>query len=101
MPSGRLATHYRERRPSKPSCSGCGTQLSGVPRGRPIDIKRLAKSSKRPNRMFGGKLCSQCSREEIKTRLLRGSHDNQSMGKQQREEIKTRLLRQEKGGSDA
>jgi len=46
-------------------CARCGAVLNGVPT---TDYKRrkLPKSSKRPERMFGGFLCSRCLREALK-----------------------------------
>jgi len=68
-PGGELVTRYERRKPSPAKCGRCGNQLSGVPRERPSGIGKLPKSSKRPNRPFGGNLCSSCSRQEIKDRL--------------------------------
>lgn len=58
--------HYRKRKPSKAICAGCGALLHGVPRERPFIMQRLAKTKKRPERKFGGTLCSKCSRDKIK-----------------------------------
>ncbi len=65
-PGGRLTTHYLKRKPNKAHCADCGTVLSGVPRERPYVMRNLAKTQKRPERPFGGVLCSRCSRELIK-----------------------------------
>ncbi|MFO7710932.1 MAG: 50S ribosomal protein L34e [Candidatus Woesearchaeota archaeon] len=61
-PGGRLAVHYEERTPSIAHCAMCGVQLSGVPR----DVSKCTKTQKRPERPFGGVLCSSCSRRVIK-----------------------------------
>ena len=53
--------------PSKHVCAECGAVLHGVPRGRPYEIGKLAKSQKRPNRPFGGYLCPKCARKHFKT----------------------------------
>jgi len=56
---------YRKRKPKPAHCSNCGAVLKGVPRERPYKIRTTNKSKKRPERMFGGNLCSSCSRKEI------------------------------------
>ena len=43
-----------------------GKQLHSVPRGRPYQIRKLSKSKKRPNRPYGGNLCSECARQVFK-----------------------------------
>ena len=54
---------YKKKKPSKHVCAECGAVLHGVPRGRPYEIGKLAKSQKRPNRPFGGYLCPKCARK--------------------------------------
>lgn len=56
---------YKKRKPKKASCSNCGDILKGVPNERPYKMRNMPKSQKRPERMFGGNLCSKCSRREI------------------------------------
>lgn len=64
-PGGKLKTAYRRKMYSKHKCGICGGELAGVPRGKPVVIKRLTKSKRRPTRPFGGQLCSKCSRKVI------------------------------------
>lgn len=64
-PGANVAVHYRKRKPSKAQCGVCGAILKGVPRERPYKMKTMPKSSKRPERPFGGVFCSRCSREKI------------------------------------
>jgi large subunit ribosomal protein L34e len=65
------------RKPSNAKCGVCGAILSGVPRERPYKMQKLPKTKKRPERPFGGVLCSACSRRKIMV-LARetGSHSN-------------------------
>ena len=65
-PGGNTVTHYRKRKPSKAKCAGCGQVLKGVPRERPYKMQNMAKTKKRPERKFGGVLCSRCSKELFK-----------------------------------
>jgi len=71
-PGSKIKVHYRERKPKKARCGSCGVQLAGVPRERPALLRKLPKSSRRPERPYGGVLCSACARLAIKT-TIRGS----------------------------
>ena len=48
-PGGENVLRYKKKKPSKHVCAECGKLLHGVPRGRPYEINKLAKSHKRPN----------------------------------------------------
>jgi large subunit ribosomal protein L34e len=65
-PGGETVLHYKRKKPSKHICAECGKQLHSVPRGRPYQIRKLSKSKRRPNRPFGGNLCSECVRRVFK-----------------------------------
>lgn len=65
-PGGRNVLRYKKKKPSKHVCAECGQVLHGVPRGRPYEIRKLSKSQKRPNRPYGGYLCSKCARKLFK-----------------------------------
>jgi large subunit ribosomal protein L34e len=65
-PGGKVAIHYKKRNPKLAHCANCGDVLKGMPRARPYLMKNMGKSKKRPERPFGGKLCSKCSRSSIK-----------------------------------
>lgn len=62
VPGGRTALHYKERKPGKAQCSNCGALLKGVPRERSLKMSKLPKTKKRPERPYGGNLCSRCMR---------------------------------------
>ncbi len=64
----KTVVHYRESKPSKAICSQCKKQLSGVPRERPAKMANMAKTAKRPERPYGGVLCSACTRVLLKER---------------------------------
>ena len=61
-PGNRNVDHYTKRSPGKAICGNCGVVLAGVqsPSG------KSSKSQRRPERPFGGVLCSRCSRIRIK-----------------------------------
>lgn len=63
--STRLALHYEKKKPKKARCSVNGMLLSGVARGNQVDISRLAKTKRRPQRPYGGCLSSRAMRELI------------------------------------
>ena len=68
-PGGRVVVHYLKRKPKAARCANCGAILKGVPRERPYKMQSLPKSRKRPERPYGGMLCSKCSRIKIKQEI--------------------------------
>ncbi|HLD89358.1 MAG TPA: 50S ribosomal protein L34e [Candidatus Nanoarchaeia archaeon] len=68
-PGGSNVLRYGYRKPPVARCSNCGGNLSGIPRRRPAGMKKLSKSERTVERMFGGFYCSPCSRKEIKRRV--------------------------------
>ena len=73
-PGSKVVVHHRERKPSKAICGNCKTQLSGVPRERPAKMANMPKTAKRPERPYGGVLCSFCTKKLLinKARAVRG-----------------------------
>lgn len=67
-PGGKTVLHYRSRKPGKAHCATCHHPLPGVPRGFPGEIARLPKTARRPERPYGGKLCSPCLRKFLKAK---------------------------------
>ncbi|MFH1828044.1 MAG: 50S ribosomal protein L34e [Nanoarchaeota archaeon] len=67
-PGGRTTIHYRERKPGKAICGNCKKQLSGLPRERPAKIASIPKSARRPERPYGGVLCSACTRSLLRSK---------------------------------
>ena len=61
-PGSRVSLQYRKRKPSKAHCAECGGILMAVPNERPYKMENMAKTKKRPQRPFGGKLCSSCAK---------------------------------------
>ena len=64
-PGGRTTTAYVKRKPKKLRCSGCGAELMGIKRLRPYKLANTAKTKRRPERPYGGVLCSRCTRKKI------------------------------------
>ena len=65
-PGGKTVIHYERKKPKAARCAICHKQLLGVPRGRPVEIRKLAKTERVPSRPYGGNLCSNCMRELMK-----------------------------------
>lgn len=59
-------TRYLKRKPKQAHCGKCGNVLHGIPRATLNDMKKLSKTERRPQRPYGGVLCSRCQREVIK-----------------------------------
>jgi|TARA_Y100000310_G_scaffold332023_1_gene406755 large subunit ribosomal protein L34e len=64
-PGARTIIHYRKRKPKAAKCGECDAVLKGVPRERPYKMKNMPKSKKKPERPYGGNLCSKCTRRAI------------------------------------
>lgn len=60
---------YKMRKPKPVSCGICNQPLKGVPRLRKAKLKHTAKTKKRPERAYGGVLCSKCARKEIEKKV--------------------------------
>ena len=65
VPGGRTVIHFKKKKPGKAHCAECGSVLAGVPRESSLKMKNMAKTAKRPQRAFGGVLCSKCARKKI------------------------------------
>ena len=67
LPGSRITTHYKARKHSVHKCGNCGNRLAGTVRESPIRQQNMPKTRKRPQRPYGGVLCSRCAREKIRT----------------------------------
>ena len=65
VPGGKTVQHYAKRKPAGARCGSCGSALKGTPRERPLKMRKLALTMKRPERPYGGNLCSKCMRSLI------------------------------------
>mgnify|MGYP001995556622 CR=1 FL=1 len=64
-----VTVHYKKPKPAKAKCADCGKVLAGVPNERPVKMMNMPKTAKRPERPYGGKLCSSCMRKTIVARV--------------------------------
>ncbi len=62
-PGNRLVIHYRGKKHGKAICAICKRPLHGVPNLKSSSMRKLPKTKRRPERPFGGSLCSSCMRE--------------------------------------
>ncbi len=60
---------FKKRKHSKQKCGNCGKHLGGTIRERPYKMRTTAKTKKRPTRKFGGVLCPECTKKELKKRI--------------------------------
>ena len=65
VPGGRTVLRFEERTPKQAHCSECGKVLPGIPRMSRVEAKHSPKTAKRPERPYGGVLCSACTRARI------------------------------------
>jgi len=68
LPGNRVKVVLRRAYPRIAVCRNCGVKLKGIPRLSASKFRNLSKSEKKPNRPYGGNLCSACTRSEIKSR---------------------------------
>ncbi len=64
-PGGKTVIHYKRRKPGIAKCSNCKKPLKGIPRLIPSKFRNLSKTEKRPQRPYGGYLCSKCTKLKI------------------------------------
>jgi len=69
LPSGRVVIKTKRKKVKAAKCAICKKPLHGVPRKQPVELRKLAKSEKRPERAYGGYLCSKCSRELLREKI--------------------------------
>jgi len=69
VPGGRISTHLRKENPKIVKCAVCKKPLHGIPRLIPSKLKKLSKSKKKVFRIYGGYLCSGCSRELLRKKV--------------------------------
>lgn len=74
-PGGVHVVHYEKRKIGIVRCARCGAPLAGVPRLKASRLRTLSKTKKRPERPYGGVLCSKCLaellREKIRKQILK------------------------------
>ncbi len=68
-PSGKNVLSYRRRKPKLAHCANCKKILHGIPKELPYKMRNFSKSQKRPERIFGGTLCSSCTKRELIRRI--------------------------------
>jgi len=67
-PGNRVVTHLKNKKTAKHKCGLCRGLLHGTPRDTKAEIGKISHRKRRPERPFGGQLCSKCSRTAQKTR---------------------------------
>lgn len=65
-PGGKPGVIYKLKKPSPALCGLCRSRLHAVPRLAPPELKKLSKTERRPERVFGGILCTRCSGQVLK-----------------------------------
>ncbi|MBR9692393.1 hypothetical protein GOV07_00500 [Candidatus Woesearchaeota archaeon] len=66
VPGGRTVTRYLERKPKQAHCAETGEKLHGIPRMHATDAKNAPKTTKRPERPYGGVLSSKAMRGKMR-----------------------------------
>ncbi|NIQ05051.1 MAG: 50S ribosomal protein L34e [Candidatus Korarchaeota archaeon] len=66
-PGGKNVTHYKRKRKGEHICAICGKPLRGTPK----EEGNVTKSSRRPDRPYGGYLCQECLQNELSLEIMR------------------------------
>jgi len=69
-PGGKIKIHYKKKTAKPASCGECGKKLQGVPTGTSKEMAKFKKTEKRPDRPYGGNLCSACTKAKIKVKNM-------------------------------
>ncbi len=65
-PGNKDVTHFVKRKPGAPVCAVTGQKLHGIKPATPSGLKKIPKTSRRPDRPYGGVLSSKAMREIIR-----------------------------------
>lgn len=65
-PTGKVFIHLKKRKPRIAKCAICKKPLHAVPRKTPSETRKLPKTKRRPERAYGGYLCSNCLKELLR-----------------------------------
>ncbi|HLC47447.1 MAG TPA: 50S ribosomal protein L34e [Candidatus Norongarragalinales archaeon] len=68
-PGGNVRAIYKTKKPSKATCAICKRKLHGVPNRSVAHMRKLAKTEKRPERIFGGVLCARCVSRLVREKI--------------------------------
>ncbi|MEM5879535.1 MAG: 50S ribosomal protein L34e [Candidatus Aenigmatarchaeota archaeon] len=71
LPSGKVVIKEKWKKASPAKCAACGKPLQGIPRLRQQEMRKLKKSKRKPERPYGGYLCSECMREVFREKARR------------------------------
>lgn len=69
-PGNKIVTHYSRKKHSYAKCAKCKKPLHGVGRYLSKHWEKLSKTEKRPERPYGGQLCSSCMRQIFRERVV-------------------------------
>ena len=69
VPSGETRMRVVKEKTKGARCAVCGKKLNAVPNDS-SKLRKLPKTKKRPERMYGGVLCHSCLEKKIKQEVL-------------------------------
>lgn len=74
-PGNRPVVHYEAKKTKIAKCADCQNPLKGVPRVARSGMRKLPKTKRRPQRPYGGNLCSSCMRKKLRKEVLEFSKE--------------------------
>jgi len=63
--SGKITIYRPTKVAGHPKCAECKAVLHGTAKGVRNQVKKMKRSERTPSRVFGGNLCSSCTRRRI------------------------------------
>jgi large subunit ribosomal protein L34e len=67
-PSGKTARLTKKKKPKPSTCALCDSRLHATPKASRSAVRKLSHTQRRPERMFGGVLCGNCTQHLVKTK---------------------------------
>lgn len=76
-PSGKKSQIRKNKKPVPATCALCSQRLNAVLNRSRAEIRKTSATARRPERIFGGVLCGNCTRHVVKTktRLAHGADE--------------------------
>ncbi len=72
-PGGGLVRRPVEFKRGEAKCAWCHEELHGTPVPSKAEMRKIPKSSRRPERPYGGYLCSRCLKSGLVRAVIEGS----------------------------
>ncbi len=69
-PGNKVAVHKKRAKVGIKRCANCNKNLHGIPKLIPSELKKLSKTKRTVNRIYGGYFCGSCTRDILKEKAF-------------------------------